>query len=501
MIANILEELECTAARVPERIAFYDDARQLSYAALQHQAMAIGSFLAKKQCPRSVTAVLMDGRSIDCIPAFLGIIYAGCAYAPLDPTMPTERMELILSRMQPALILTDGKGQKAIEKLNIGQVPVCSFEEAVHYPIHPQRLEDIRFQSSPFDPMSILYTSGSTGLPKGSIQNHMSYIRYDAATIDVYGFDENTVFASQSPFFYANSIIDIYPPIKLGARVYLLPGNALAFPRRFVECMQKNHATELTMTPSSFQGILEALEEGCLMELKWAIMSGERMPSTLLEAWQKAAPNAGFYNFYGSTEAFSVAVGKVQGKYAPGELLPIGKPFRHIHILFLDEDGNEANPRTGGEMLISNPWLSVGYHGDAQRTNESFVIDPMNRGYFERFYRTGDIGRLNEKGELLVLGRRDSQVKHHGYRMELGEVEGALRSIPGWRDGCVLFDKGSGRMYCFFTGELTVKDVQQALRKKLPRYMHPDSFVWLSELPHTATMKIDRVALQKAYMI
>jgi amino acid adenylation domain-containing protein len=465
-------------------------------------ARSVGSCLAQVLPMRGVVAVLMNGRNIDCIPAFLGVIYAGGAYAPLDPSMPQERMELILSIMKPDCILADDYGRAALSLPGNQHTQVIGYANAAHTAIDQSVLDKIRVWSSMFDPLSILYTSGSTGIPKGSVQSHSSYIHYNEETIDVFGFDENVVFGSQSPFFYANSIIDIYPPIALGAQVYLLPANALAFPARFLSCLKEHHVTELTMTPSSFVAIAnsEVFQPGCLTELSYGIMSGERMPWRPLMQWMKAAPNAGFYNFYGSTEAFSVAVGKVEGDHDEGELLPVGKPYRHAHIVFIDEDECETDPLTGGEMLISNPWLSAGYHRNAERTQAAFLIDPMRRGYFERFYRTGDIGRLNENGELLVLGRRDSQIKHHGYRMELGEVENALRSISGWADGCVLFNNESGQIYCFWTGKLTQIELQTALKSKLQRYMLPDFYVHLESMPHTATMKIDRVSLFKAYM-
>lgn len=500
MNGSILEYLEQTAARAPERTAFFDDRASLTFGGLYDAARSVGSFLSRALPMRGVTAVVMDGRSMDCVPAFLGVAYAGGAYAPLDPAMPASRLRLILSLMRPDCILADEKGKKALDAAGSLPAPVFSYQDAAGAPVDREALDAVRARSGVYDPLSILYTSGSTGIPKGSIQSHFSYINYTQATIEVYGFDQETVFGSQSPFFYANSIIDIYPPIALGAAVYLLPPGCLAFPKTFLACLKERHVTELTMTPSSFIAVAGALEAGCLAELQYGIMSGEMMPWEPLRQWMKAAPNAGFYNFYGSTEAFSVAVGRVEGDYAAGDLLPVGRPFRQANIIFLDGEEKEADPRTGGEMLISNPWLSSGYHRDEERTAAAFLIDPMKRGYFERFYRTGDMGRLNAAGELMVLGRRDAQVKHHGYRMELGEVEAALRGVPGWADGCVLFDQERGALCCFWTGELSRKALHAALKAVLPRYMLPDEYIHLQQMPHTATMKIDRMALKSAYM-
>lgn len=495
---TILEYLERTALRVPDRVAFCDETDSLTYGELMRRAKAMGSFLAGRVSKGGVIAMLMDGHSLMSIPAMLGVLYAGCAYSPLDPAMPAERLHLTLDQMKPDCVLVDEKGRKAVSGLEAQLPPIVDCLEAETG--KGAALEPIRQKSASSDSMSVLYTSGSTGIPKGSVQSHESYIRFVEATNRVYGFDETVVFGSQSPFFYANSIIDIYPPIALGAKVCLLPPGCLAFPKRFADFMRSQRISELTMTPSSFIALADSLPPGSLPDLRYGIMSGEMMPWRPLSKWMEAAPNADFYNFYGSTEAFSVAVGKVTGEHAPGEVLPVGRPFREVSILFLDENGQEADPGAGGEMLVSNPWLSDGYLHDPSRTEAAFLVDPLHRGVSGRFYRTGDLGRLNEKGELLVLGRRDAQIKHHGYRMEIGEVEAALRSLPGWVDGCVLYDQASDRLFCFWTGELTEKALRMGLRAKLPRAMLPDCFVQLDALPHMATGKLDRTALRRAYM-
>lgn len=497
MKSCILEYLEQTVRRVPERIAFYDDSSYLTYETLHHQAMATGTYLAQKLPVRGIVALIMDGHSLPCIPAMLGVLYAGCAYAPLDPAQPTARLEQILTLMKPDAILTDEKGRRSLQGLSLDLPWIADCLAAAQCPVDEAMLQQVRSMVGLFDPMSVLYTSGSTGIPKGSIQSHSSYIGYTEATNEIYGFDEQVVFGSQSPFFYANSIIDIFPPIALGAKVYLFPAGALAFPKRFLACIRQEHITELTMTPSSFISLVPALEPNLLMELRYIIMSGEMMPYLPLRAWMKAAPLAGYYNFYGSTEAFSVAVGKVEGEHADDEVLPVGRPFRETSIIFMDEDGNENDPCQGGEMLVTSPWISSGYLHDKERTEASFLIDPLNRGFFSRYYRTGDVGRLTEKGELQVLGRRDAQIKHHGYRMELGEVEAVLRSLPGWTDGCVLFDKQQDRLFCFWTGGLTERELHAGLKAKLPRAMLPDRFIHLDEMPHTATMKLDRAVLKQ----
>lgn len=495
MMTNMLEDLEKTAARVPDRVAFYDDSEKMTFAQLRQTAQRIGSALSVRVQPRAFVALLLDARSIRNIPALYGVLYAGCAYAPLDITMPPERLRMILELLSPAMILSDEKGKNALAALAECRIPSIDYAEAAAAPVEKAALDRVRGQSRAMDPMSVLYTSGSTGIPKGSVQTHDSYIHWTQATIDVYQLDENTVFGNQSPFFYANSIIDIFPPVALGATVYLLPQGVLTFPKKLIACLNERHVTELTMTPSSFISVANsgALTKGCLPELKWGIMSGEPMPWQPLQTWMEAAPAAGWWNFYGSTEMFSVAVGRIEKLYQGGDRLPVGKVFDAVQLLFLDEEGKEVPPGEPGEMYASSPWVASGYHRDAERTAASWVDNLLGGG--KRFYRSGDIGRLTEDGQLMVLGRRDTQIKHIGYRMELGEVEAALRMVPGWADGCVLFQKETGQIFCFYTGALNEKELRRALRERLARYMLPDVFVHLDEMPHTASMKLDRAAL------
>ena len=499
MKANMLEYLEQTAARIPERIAFYDDRESLTFAGLIELGQRIGSCLAEITAPRKPVALLLDARSIRNIPALYGVLYAGCAYAPLDITMPPERLQLLLELLQPAAVLADERGMKAFESCDLNGMLTIAYADAAVHEVEKERLAAVRKQVSVYDPMSILYTSGSTGIPKGSIQTHFSYLHWTDATINVYGLTEDTVFGNQSPFFYANSILDIFPPVALGATVYLLPAGVLTFPKRLVACLNEHHINELCMTPSSFISVVNAgvLTPGCVPCLKWGIMSGESMPWEPLKVWMDATPNADWWHFYGSTEMFSVAVGKVDKNHQSGDRLPVGKPFSLTHILFVDENGEEMPAGEPGEMLVSSPWVACGYHRDPERTAASWVTDPMHHGWLESFFRGGDIGYIRDDGQLMVLGRRDTQIKHMGYRMEIGEVEAALRQLPGWQDGCVLFDSGSDKLWCFFSGTLDEKQIRTALKEKLARYMLPDVFVQLEEMPHTATMKLDRSCLRK----
>ena len=497
MLGNVLEYLERAVQSWPERTAFADEHEGICFAALLDVSRRIGTALAACAKRQEPVAVIMNDRSVKCVAGLMGILQAGCFYVPLDAAAPAERLRLILNKLEPAAILTDHSVAGTVEKLAIA-CPIVRYEQAADMPADDMLLAGIRAQQSIYDILSVMYTSGSTGIPKGVAQSQYSHLAYTEATIAKYSFTQNTVFANQSPFFYANSIIDIYPPIALGATVYILPARCLSFPKMLVEQLRDRHITELTMTPSSYIKAANAgvLQPGCLPELEYIILSGEAAHWPTLKKWMAAAPNAGVWNFYGSTEMFSVAVWQIEGDFSGGETIPVGKPYTEVEVLIVDENGKPVPRGESGEMLIANPWLCSGYYRDVERTRKVFCIDPQEKGWYTRYYRTGDIGRIGQDGMLRVIGRKDSQIKRAGYRMELGEVELALQDIPGWENGCVLYDREGGRLLCFWEGKLTREEILRALKKCLPKYALPDTFVHLDTMPYTANMKIDREKLR-----
>ena len=498
MYGNVLEYLEHAAENWPDRVAFADEREEITYAALMDCARCVGSGLLAYVAPRQPVAVVMTDRSVRCVAGMLGVVYAGCPYAPLDAAMPTERLQMIIDQLQPGAILCDEATLDGVEKANC-DCPVLTYEQLLATPVDELQLAQIRMQASVWDILSILFTSGSTGVPKGVATSQYSYLTYTDATIEKFGFNMDSVYANQSPFFYANSITDIYPPIKMGAKVYIMPARCLSFPKMLVESLCQQRISVLCMTPSSYVKAASsgAMAHGCLPDLKYIILSGEAAHWQTLQCWLNAAPNAAVWNFYGSTELLGVAVQRLERAYADNEVIPVGVPYTGVEVLLVDEDGNAVPRGERGEMLIANPWLCSGYYKDEARTSAAFDYDPLGRGYKTRYYRTGDIGSIGEDGRLCVHGRKDSQIKRAGYRMELGEVDAALHMIPGWTNGCVLYDRESGKLACFWEGELTQKEILAALKKQLPRYALPDTYIHLEAMPYTATMKIDRQKLRK----
>jgi amino acid adenylation domain-containing protein len=496
MTQHLFSLLKQTSTAFPEHIAYAQPEQRMDYAQLCELAEAVGSLVAQTVPPRSAVAVVADARSTQCVCVMMGVLAAGCFYAPLDPNLPEERLRLIMENLQPALIIADqntsAKAVSAYPKAHC----ICA-SEALQTPMDKKLIQERSEAIEPDDLSMVLYTSGSTGIPKGVAHSHRGMVTWAKATVKRYGFTQDTVFASISPFYYANSLLELFVPMLLGAKVVMIPPSYLTFPKQLISCLQNEGVTELCMTPSSFVVVANSgvLMKGLLPDLDMFIMSGEVMPKVQLKCWMDAAPRAAAMNFYGSTETLSVAVNPVTSPDAEG-ILPVGRLFPGVTLRLVAEDGREAMAGETGEIFVQSPMLSVGYYRDAERTQASFVSDPLGLAP-GIWFRTGDYGVLDEDGMLSVLGRTDTMIKHHGYRMELGEVEAAARQTPGCMEACCLLDSENDEIWCFVSGDLQGVKLSLYLKTRLAKYMLPDYYMVLQEMPHNANMKIDRRILRR----
>ena len=496
MQRNVLEYLEATAPRLPDKVAFHNGAEGLTFGQVSRAARGIGTFLARKGLEREPVVVFME-KNPKSVAAFFGVVYSGCFYVPIDEEMPLYRVELIFQTLNPRAVLCDSKTRALAEELGCTG-GLYDYEEAAACQPDQPLLDRIRAVQLDTDPLYIVFTSGSTGVPKGVVACHRSVIDYVEQLSAALGFNEDTVFGNQTPLYFDACLKELYPTIKFGATTYLIPKSLFLFPLKLVDYLNEHKINTVCWVVSALTMIsgLGALKKTVPQHLHTIAFGSEVFPIRQFKLWREALPDAKFTNLYGPTEATGMSCFyHVDRDFEEGDAIPIGGPFPNTGILLLTEDNLPAAPGEVGEICIRGTCLTMGYYRMPEKTAECFVQNPLNDAYPELIYRTGDLGRYNDRGELVFVSRKDYQIKHMGHRVELQEIEAAAATHPEVAAACAVFDPEKDRIQLYYTGGAEPGELTAFLKSRLPRYMIPNRMERLERLPLTPNGKIDRKAL------
>jgi len=504
MTKNILDWLETSAEKYPDKTAFSDETEELSFSELMLRAKGIGVRTAAESKARKPVPVLME-KSLPALQCFMGIVYAGCFYVLLDPSFPAERLKEILKTLHADVLLTVRMQTEKLSELSFGG-KVLFFEDMENDAADPlKRLERRRKEALDTDPLYANFTSGSTGVPKGVLVSHRSVLDFIPVFTEQFGITENDVMGNQAPFDFDVSVKDIYSVLFTGASAALIPRKMFSVPTKLLDYLEEKKVTVLIWAVSAlclvttFNGFSYRIPS----KIRKVLFSGEVMPAKHLQKWQKAYPEALFVNLYGPTEITCNCTYYILDHEVCGdENIPVGIPFSNERVFLLDEDNRripEKYPDKEGEICVAGTCLALGYYNNPEQTSKAFVQNPLNTEYPEIIYRTGDLGYYGKDGLLYYTSRKDFQIKHMGHRIELGEIEKAVNSAKDVERCCVLFREEKKKICAFYEGTAERESVVKDIGEILPSYMIPNVFTRVEHLPLTKNGKTDREALKKQY--
>lgn len=508
MNQNIINWLEKTASFFPDRTAFVDENSSYTWSEVRQKALSIAYHIERTLHVRKQPVVVYMERSADMLIAFMGVACSGNFYSPLTPDMPIARINKILGVLQPALCIT--KESLVAEVGKEGKVSfegsALCFENIVYESTDERMAEYLSGRVLDTDILFVLFTSGSTGIPKGVANTHRAIMSHIGWFTERFQITEEDSFGNQSPLYFDNSNLDIYSAVKTGAAVYIIPPEYFYQPVKLLSYLAEKKISTIFWVPSAMIMVsrLRAFRNVDISStLKRAIFCGEVMPNKQLNLWRKYLPDVVYANFYGPTE-ISIACTHyiVDREFSDEEPLPIGNPIPNYEILVLNEK-NELITESGesGELCVRGTPVAAGYYNNQERTAAAFVQNPLQTAYEEKIYRTGDIVRYNERHELMYLSRKDFQIKHLGHRIELGEIETAAASLEGISLCCCLYDEKHGHIILFVEGEYTKDWINDRLKNLIPEYMLPGKVICEERLPLNPNGKIDRMKLREKYII
>ena len=379
---HVLDYLNNIVREKPDKIAFADDRRSMTFAQVHRQSRAIGTFLHSRGIEKQPVVVFMS-KSPEEITAFFGVITAGDFYVPIDEEMPATRIGLILENVQAKMLICDAATRQAAEALSF-QGEIVAYDDICDGEVDEKALREIYDIAIDTDPIYIVFTSGSTGVPKGVAACHRSVIDYIEQLSEVLEFDQNTVFGNQTPLYFDACLKELYPTLKFGATTWLIPRELFSLPVKLVDFLNEHRINTICWVVSALTMIsaFETFRTVVPEYLRNIAFGSEVFPIKQFRKWREALPEARFTNLYGPTEGTGMCCYyKVEREFQDGEAIPIGRPFKNTEILLLNEQNKRAAKGEEGEICIRGTSLTLGYYNDFQRTGEAFVQNPLNTAY------------------------------------------------------------------------------------------------------------------------
>lgn len=501
MTTHIYDFLEKSLIKFSEKTAFVEpfakERKEITYKDFDLFSKKLASEILKtlkNDNPTQVPVLIILPKGIDCLISFFGVALSGNFYTLLDEKSPKERVEKVIEVLKPKLFITS-------KDLNFNlDLPTLYTQDFESFNIDESLIKNAKEKHIDTNLLYVLFTSGSTGIPKGVSIAHKSVIDYAFHFCEAFEVDENEIIANQAPLYVDASLPDILATIKPSATLHLIPNHLFAFPNKILDYLEQEKITMIFWKPTVLIYFIkdqDNLKNYPLKNLNKILIGGEIMPIKQLNIWRKHLPNALFANCYGPTEITDVCCYYILDReFSENEILPIGKAYKNTELLVFDENMNFISPKqigVKGELFVRGTSLSLGYYNDKEKTKQAFIQNPLHDNYLDLLYKTGDIVSYNEFGELLCYGRNDNRIKFMGHRIELGEIESVINSHSKIILCACIFKE---KIICFYESDEEL-DFKAFLKDKLPSYMIPKHFIKIEKFKLNQNSKIDRKALHE----
>ncbi|MFJ1972091.1 amino acid adenylation domain-containing protein [Streptomyces sp. NPDC087903] len=496
------ENFERVARRYPESVAVTDHRGNLTYRELDTRAGRLAAVLRAAGAGRDQRVGLCVERGRDLIVGILGILKAGAGYVPVDPAYPAERRDFVFGQCDSGLVVTGADTAELVTGRRVVRVD-SEPEEGVEELAQATDADGLAY---------VIFTSGSSGAPKGVQIEHRNVVRLFTSTSEVFGFDRTDVWAGFHSAAFDFSVWEIWGALLHGGRLVVVHRDTARDPRGLHELLRRERVTVLNQTPSAFRNFINADAEAGVssseLALRYVVFGGEKLDHRMLAPWagRHGLDSPALINMYGITETtVHVTWRRIEEADLAGEgLSPIGVPLSDLRLDIVGEDGKSLPPGEEGILHVAGAGLARGYLGHPELTAERFFERTAADGTTERWYNSGDLGVQVRPGEYAYVGRADRQLKIRGYRIEPGEIEARLRRHPAVRDAVVTaadFGGGDPRLVAYPVTDADPETLAAELRadvaQALPYYMAPSMYLCIEEIPVTVNGKLDQSVLGK----
>lgn len=503
MVINILSYLEASASKFPDKTAIADDNNSATFSQWLTMAKSIGTVIAHNTKAVKKPVLVFVDRKIEGLVGFMGVVESGNFYVPIDCKMPESRVKLIHDVLNPvAAIIMTVKDEAILNAISFKGLRL-KYEEVKESVEDEELLDSIRSQMIDTDPVYSIFTSGSTGVPKGVVLSHRGMIDLTEWLCDTFHFTEQDTLGNQTPFYFDGSVKDICICLKSGATLNVIGKKYFTFPKTLIPFLNERKITAILWATSAIIliGNSDILSIALPKYLRLVTFAGEAMPAKQLKVWMHKLPNVTYANLYGPTEiTVDCTYYIVDREFSDDEYIPIGYACRNMQIIVLNDENKLVGENESGELCVRGTGVALGYYNNIEKTLEVFVQNPLHDLYEDKIYRTGDIVKYNERGELEFVSRKDFQIKHKGNRIELGEIEVAVNSIPEVTNAACIFDHLNDKIVLYYTTANNQElDIINLVKTKIPVYMFPEVIRHLTAMPYNINGKIDRIELKRLY--